>query len=108
MSYVTINGNVNGNVTIIVNNGAKMDTPEVSEAKDKLVKLLYDKRDWDKFNGREGWARMRYLYEMREYDQLRVYLLGLPETGSKFKALGYLDIIAPIPKAKKKNKKRRK
>jgi hypothetical protein len=44
---------------------------------------------------------------MREYDQLRMYLFGLPETGSKFKALGYLDVIAPVPKAKKKNKKRR-
>ena len=106
MSYVTINGNVGGNVTIIVNNGAKMDTPQVSEAKDKLVELLYNKRDWDKFNGREGWARMRYLYEMREYDQLRLYLYGLPDTGSKDKALGYLSIIAPIRKSKK-NKKRR-
>jgi hypothetical protein len=107
MSYVTINGNVNGNVTIIVNNGAKMDTPQVSEAKDKLVELLYKKRDWDKFNGREGWARMRYLYEMREYDQLRIYLYGLPETGSKNKALSYLSVIAPVHKPKKKNKKRR-
>lgn len=107
MSYVTINGNVGGNVTIIVNNGAKMDTQEVSVAKDKLIELLYNKRDWDKFNGREGWERMRYLYEMREYGKLRMYLLGLPETGSKFKALGYLDVIAPIPKAKKKHKKRR-
>ena len=107
MSYVTINGNVGGNVTIIVNNAARMDTPEVSVAKDKLVDLLYKKRDWDKFNGREGWAKMRHLYELGYYDELRVYLLGLPETGSKFKALGYLDVIAPVHRAKKKNKKHR-
>ena len=107
MSYVTINGNVNGNVTIVVNNGARMDTPQVSEAKDKLVELLYNKRDWAKFNGREGWAKMRHMYELGYYDELRMYLLGLPETGSKFKALGYLDIIAPVRKVKK-NKKHRK
>jgi hypothetical protein len=103
MSYITINGNV----TIIVNNNAKMDTPQVSVAKDRFIDILYRKRDWDKFNGREGWTRMRYLYDMKRYNDLLMYLYALPFNKTRDEAIACVNTIIG-KNNNNKNKKHRK
>lgn len=86
---VTINGNVN-----IYYPGDEED--RVKKAKDKLINLLWNKRNSPAWGGKKHWEKMLDLYMMHKYNEMFLEILGMSENKqekTKEKALSYLMTI---------------
>lgn len=87
---IIINGGVtiNGNVTINNEN-----EEEVSKAKDKLLNILFYKRNNSDWGGREGWIEMLDMYFFGNYEGLCDHISTFKDGKSKEKAISCLQTI---------------
>lgn len=91
-NFITINGNVNITVNGSVNYYSAIKP--ISDAKDELLKILYNKRNNEGWGGYKGWNYMLDLYYCGAYRKLYNHVKQFKNcVGAKDKVLECLNII---------------
>lgn len=85
---------INGGVTINGNVHISGDAESaVSKAKDKLLNILFHKRNNSDWGGREGWVEMLDMYFFGNYKALCDHINTFKDGKSKEKAISCLQTI---------------
>ena len=84
---------INGNITINGNVHISESADKVSKAKDRLLDILFHKRNCADWGGREGWIEMLDLYFIGAYELIYENISEFKDSATKAKALECLQTI---------------